>query len=306
MKNPGNPHESKLILGMLDAPLAEQGRAIASLGLGAFAVQFFRNPCEGGCQFCANPDMAASERTPWSEIEGHLTEGHGLDLLCLAGNEPLLHPDFERAARRAGEVGFGRIQLMTSGLSLAAPGAARRLREWGVTELAIPVYSTHAGVHDGVFGGPAHARLVRALDNAAEAGLRLHLHTLALRANLRELPDLAEWVKRRWGVPLTIAMTRAKPGVFEYERLAPTLDQIAARLTGESPLLLGFPSCVLERVGGRIAAPPETAEIVAFYFRLQTTVYARTCEPCSVKTSCPGVVNGYAEAYGEEGLTAVA
>ncbi len=295
--------EDAEVLRWLDRPFAEQARWTESLGLVRFCVQYLANPCEGRCFFCGNSRSPDSGRTPWAKIEEHLTAApRDADMLCLVGDEPLLHPDFPRAVSRAASAGFRRLQIMTSGLALERREVLEALRVFPSVELAVPIYSRRPQIHDRVFGAPAFERLVRSLDAAKAAGHRLLLHSLVLKQNLPVLAELCDWARQRWDAPVALAMPRGKPDLFDYAAAAPSFEETALRLGGRGCLLVGFPACVVESLGAAAGRPPDVAECTAIYFAAQTGFYPPCCGACVDREACPGVVRARAESYGEEGL----
>jgi molybdenum cofactor biosynthesis enzyme MoaA len=148
--------------------------------------------CHGRCFFCAHtgvtnppPEMI----TPWERILDFLGgyRGRGVGDLCLGGTEPSTHPRFRDTLALARKAGVERVQLMTSGVTLSQH--ARRWARWGVASVCVPLYGTTAHEHDGVVQVSGHhARVVAGLDAAREAGITVHVHTLAMR---RTLPGCA-------------------------------------------------------------------------------------------------------------------
>ena len=93
-----------------------------------------------------------------------------VDRLLVGGNEPTLHPDFDRSMALAHELGFRRIELMTSGLQLARPERLAAWVGWGLDAVAVPIYAGRAGPHDAVCGTVCFDKLVDGLDAAHAAG----------------------------------------------------------------------------------------------------------------------------------------
>ena len=277
--------ESPEVRAFMVASLAEQAARLAAWGHPQTGALILVNGCESRCFFCINPGVQAPTGiTAWPAIEAHLAANRSLGLrrLLLGGNEPTVHPRFDDALALAQQVGFARIELMTSGMQLAA-----RLPQWmarGVDAIAAPIYAETAAVHDRICGSVSHARLLAGLDAAAAAGLTVHLHTLALQQTLAHLPALARFVRQRWGATLTVAPPRAKPSVFAYRDASVGYDALVAALDGAPAALLGFPLCVDP------ARPRGGAAITGVYFRTQRTGFTDVCTACTARPRCPGVV----------------
>lgn len=291
-------HEDAAVHELLAASPARQAALLRAWGLPSGAILLLVNACESRCFFCAGPgtsDLPAGAATPRDRIETFFAElPPERPRLVIGGNDPWLHPDLEWAVERAAEVGFREVQLMTSGLSLEE-GRLRRLRALGLRELVIPIYAASAALHDEIVGRPAFDRLVAGLDRAVGLGLRVHLHTLALRRNQGELAALARLCQERWSSRLAVAPLREKER-FAYEREAIPLDELAA-LLGPLPVArLGLPACVAPHL------PRAEALAIELYFRTQRRGYAEGCSACADRPSCLGVVEAALRTWGERGL----
>jgi radical SAM protein with 4Fe4S-binding SPASM domain len=137
----------------------------------------------------------------------HIVDGlPGLERLTLQGlGEPLLAPRLTDmvayAAGRGIAVGFNtNAQLLT-------PERSRQLVEAGVAWLHVSVDGATAGTYEGIRSGARFDRLeqhVPALTAAArrrsDGGPDICLVFVAMRRNIRELPDVVR-LASRWGVP---------------------------------------------------------------------------------------------------------
>ncbi len=298
-------HEDAAVRDVLTASIDAQHAALRAWGLPPVRLLVLYNACAHRCFFCASAgtsDRDADDRTPWDRIAAHLAPARPEEQgrLVVAGNEPLLHPDFERLMDRAHAAGFTSIELMTSGADLADRD---RLQSWvdrGLSAVAVPIYAVTPALHDDVVGGAAHARLLAGLDAARDAGVALHLHTLGLRRTVHELPALARLTATRWGSPLGLALVRDKEGQFDFAKEALSVPQLGRVLGGwpaTAPVrLIGFPGCVAPHL------QRDAATAIAVYFRTQRTGYAAVCRGCAARRACPGVVQAQLARTGSQGL----
>lgn len=295
-------HEDARVHSFMAATPAEQAAELRALGLPAAVALVLVNACENRCFFCASPGtigVPASAATPWERIRAHLeARPEGVTLLLVGGNEPTVHPDFDRTMALAREVGFERIELMTSGLHLEEPA---RLDAWvaaGLARVAVPVYAPTAALHDAICGTTCFERIVRGLDAAHRAGVAIDLHTLLIRRNASVLPDLARMARDRWGAVLALAPLRDKHELFRFADEALSADEARAVLDAIDADVsrLGLSVCVAP---GRPRAPSLVMEM---YFRTQRRRFASACEGCLDRDACPGVVDGQLDAFGERGL----
>lgn len=293
-------HEDRAMHRFMSAPLADQAAQLREWGEEPAGLLILMSACEGQCFFCAQPvvtDPPPSMITRWAAVDKKLQDNLrlGLRSLMVGGTEPPTHPAFERTLQVAQQSGFESVQLMTSGLQLASKGA--QWRDLGVQSVCTPLYSAEASVHDGIVGVPGHwAQVVAGLDAASGLGMTVYVHTLAMRRTLSTVPDLAQWVRDRWGRALALAPMRPKADLFPYEEEAPLLDAVRDACS-PNVSLVGFPRCV--------DVPGEAALLTRLYFRSQARAYAEPCHGCTVRQQCGGVVVGHLETFGASGLQPV-
>jgi MoaA/NifB/PqqE/SkfB family radical SAM enzyme len=283
-------HEERRVLELITAPLGAQLRTLAEWGLPRAGLLLLMNACENRCFFCANEGVLSpppSAITQWSAVRPWLEQNRveRAETLCVVGTEPALHADFDRALSLAQDVGFRELEVMTSGLQLAVPGAAARWAERGVRRVCVPLYASEPALHDAVVGRPAaFERTLRGLEGAARVGIEVRVHTLALRRTEAALPALARFVRDTFSTRLSIAPVRPKEAVFDYPREAEAFDAFERALAPiEDVGLVGFPLCVAPD------RPRDAALTMQLYFRGQATSFAPECAKCSVQSTCPGI-----------------
>ena len=300
----GQHHEDDAVARLMAAPLTEQAATMMAWGLDPAGLLILMSPCEGRCFFCAQPAVThppRSDWTEWSRVEALLSENQtaGLRRLCIGGTEPTTHPDFAHALQLARSQGFESIELMTSGLALATPGVAEQWRQAGIETIAVPIYSAEAEVHDQVVGVQCHDRLLAGLDAAVAAGIRVHIHTLALRRTLPGLEALFILCRERLGATLSLAPARPKDGVWDFSTEAAGLDEVAAAM---APLpigavhLTGWPDCLAPD------HPRLAAQVIDVYFRGQARGFGDDCADCIARPDCPGLVKALLSRDGTAGL----
>jgi hypothetical protein len=160
----------------------------------------------------------------------------------------------------------------------------------------VPLYGVTAGEHDAIAGAPVFDRIAAGLDEARARGVRIRIHTLALRRTLPGLADLAGFVRERWRSRLAVGLLREKPG-FDWGSEAPTFGEIRRALPTEVSLLVA-PPCL--RVGdgdGPIPTDPIPEEppalLAHLYFLTQARRFAPVCAACPARRGCPGIVDRY-------------
>jgi pyruvate-formate lyase-activating enzyme len=295
-------HEDEAMAEVMTAPLSRQLERFEAWGLPRAGLLILMSACQGRCFFCASPPVTAPGPeivTQWQRVASWLEQNraHGVEQLCLGGTEPPTHEHFSATLELAQQVGFRSIQLMTSGLSLDSLELARSWYSAGIRSVCVPLYAADAEVHDAVVGVPGHfERATRGLDNARAAGIEPLVHTLALRRNLAELHRLAALTQARWSSRLTIAPLRAKDEVFDFNGECVSYAQLERAIETADVSLIGFPLCVATET------PRQAALLIELYFRAQKLVYAASCDGCSLRPKCPGLVAAQHARYGSDGL----
>lgn len=294
--------EDAEVRAFLVADVASQARQMAAWGVAPAVLLILTNACENRCFFCANAGTTAvpPERfTRWEDIAARLrARPEGVTRLFIGGNEPMLHPRFGDALVLAKASGFTSIELMTSGMQLADASARAAVLDAGLADVAVPIYAAEAGLHDAICQTACWDRLAEGLDAVRAAGVRVWVHTLALRRNRDALAPLADLVRDRWGGALAIAPVREKAGLFGWREEALSLSEMGMLCQGLPPdvTLVGWPSC-LDR--GR---PRGSASVMDLYFRTQLRTFAPACDGCLDRPTCPGVVDAQLRQFGAAGL----
>jgi hypothetical protein len=191
--------------------------------------------------------------------------------------EPTTHPDFPELVRRAGALGYPRIGVATSGLSLADSSYLDRLLAHGLSWVMITVVSHREPVSDLLLGrSGATALKWRALRNCAEQGLELRPRVMFLRPTLGEVVDTTEAL---CSLPTLRSDERARSqiGGFlpslcgqeswltsllwpRYGEVAWAMEQLRARWSGFRLFADDLPLCVrnaldVEEIGGLHGQP---------------------------------------------------
>lgn len=147
----------------------------------ASAALMTTNRCNMGCPVCFTrdkkeglhePDLAECER-----LMRLYRETAGEDAAIeFCGGEPTVREDIFELAALARELGFGLIQLNTNGVKLAeSRGFCEKLRESGVTTAYLGFDALTEQPYYAKYGKPMLETKLRAVENAAAAGLAIVL-----------------------------------------------------------------------------------------------------------------------------------
>jgi pyruvate-formate lyase-activating enzyme len=296
-------HEDPQVIRLMAAVPSEQAETLSGWGMPDTGLLILMSSCDGRCFFCAHEEvmnMPASMVTPWPRITRWMDDAGtaGTRRMLLGGTEPTSHPQFAASLVAAQAAGVTEVSLMTSGVRLAGEGVAEQWSAWGIREVCVPLYAAEPGPHDDVVRFPGHwDAVVTGLRNARAAGMRVQVHTLAIRRTLDHLPALAAFTRTQLGARLVVSPVREKDHVFRYADEALPHAVIAEAVAGLDVSLAGFPACVAPDT------PRWAPDVISLYFRGQRTAFASVCEGCTARPGCTGVVEAQLRTYGLDELS---
>lgn len=169
----------------------------------ASAALMTTNRCNMGCPVCFTrdkkeglhePDLAECER-----LMRHYRDTAGEDAAIeFCGGEPTVREDIMELASLARDLGFGLIQLNTNGVKLAeSEYFCRRLRESGITTAYLGFDALHEKPYFAKYGKPMLQTKLRAVENAAAAGLAIVLVCCVIPGeNDGDLGGIVEYAKQ--------------------------------------------------------------------------------------------------------------
>ena len=165
----------------VERALAGASFADAAASLPATAALMTTSRCNMGCPVCFTRDKKEGLHEPdLAECERLLRlyrETSGEDAAIeFCGGEPTVREDIFELAALARELGFGLIQLNTNGVKLAeSRGFCEKLRESGVTTAYLGFDALTEQPYYAKYGKPMLETKLRAVENAAAAGLAIVL-----------------------------------------------------------------------------------------------------------------------------------
>lgn len=173
--------------------------------------------CDLACKHCR-----ASARPDRDPAELSLAEGRALlrqvkdfgdPLLVFTGGDPLKRPDLFELLRESVSLGL-RTTVTPSATPLLTAEAVTRIRDCGVSRMAVSLDGADAAAHDNFrqVQGSFH-RTLAALRQAARIGLETQINTTVTRHNVGTLRRIAELVgaekARLWSVFFLVVTGRA-------------------------------------------------------------------------------------------------
>jgi AdoMet-dependent heme synthase len=151
--------------------------------------------CDLQCRHCrasARPDRDARELTT-EEADDLLLQAAdmGVPIFVLSGGDPLRRPDLEHLIRRGADLGL-RMATIPAATPLLTESAVKRLKDSGLSQLAMSLDFPTAKLHDTFRGAPgAFDRTMQAIEWAHAQDLPLQINTTVCG---RSAPHLEEMV----------------------------------------------------------------------------------------------------------------
>jgi cyclic pyranopterin phosphate synthase len=247
--------------------------------------------CDFRCVYCMSESMTFLQRRDVLTLEeidrlGSAFIAKGVRKLRLTGGEPLVRRNImwliERLARHLG-TGLDELTLTTNGSQLDQH--AGDLAACGVKRINISLDTLDPGKFRDITRRGDLARVLRGIDAADRAGLKVKINTVALREiNEDEIEEMIRWAHGR-GFDLTLIETMPM-GEIEADRTAQylPLSLVRARLAQHFTL-----EDLPYRSGGpaRYASVRETGGRLGFI----TPMTHNFCESCNrVRVTCTGTL----------------
>jgi len=232
--------------------------------------------CNERCEHCylEHDDKGEMTTAEIFDILGQLADA-GVFFLVISGGEPLLRRDFFPILERARSLLFN-VKLKTNAV-LIRENEARRLRELGVEQIQISVYSHRPEVHDGITKLPGSLKkTLGAIEFLRSQGLKVTIANVLMRQNLLDTAA-TQRLAAELGVGYTLDPTITPMMNGDMSILDMRAPRDAIRKAFRDPALVGNVE--------EFCAPPALADAVAL-----------DAIPCSAgHTAC--YISPYADVY---------
>jgi MoaA/NifB/PqqE/SkfB family radical SAM enzyme len=128
----------------------------------------------------------------WEKILDELKSA-GTLYLILMGGEAMLNPLFWDIVEQAQKRHF-HISMITNGLKIPTNETAQRLKNLGVKNMTISLYSIYPEVHDAMTQVKgSHEKTLNAIKFSREAGIKVGINCLLTKNNIDDYMKLALW-----------------------------------------------------------------------------------------------------------------
>ena len=164
--------------------MAEVNAKALALGVPISAHVDITYRCNERCEHCylEHDDKGEMTAAEVFDILGQLADA-GVFFLVISGGEPMLRRNFFPILERARSLLFN-VKLKTNAVLIRQTEAAR-IRDLGVEQVQISVYSHRAEVHDGITKLPGSLKkTLRAIEFLKSQGLKVTIANVLMRQNL--------------------------------------------------------------------------------------------------------------------------
>ncbi|RMD64415.1 MAG: radical SAM protein, partial [Planctomycetota bacterium] len=174
---------------------------ILGAGLGMLFIEV-TDRCNERCVHCyAEAAPERMNRLSLSDIEAVLRAARKLGdpAVQFTGGDPLIHPDIVEAVALARELDFDPVEIYTNGLALNK-ALLQRLMPYR-PRFAFSVYSHDPATHDAITRVPgSHARTIRAIRHARDAGLSVRAGIIVMRENRGHEAETVRFLRQECGL----------------------------------------------------------------------------------------------------------
>jgi len=270
-----------------DAPLIDPfGRHVSYLRVSV------TDRCDFRCVYCMSEDMTFLPKRDVLSLEEldrmcSAFIARGVDKLRLTGGEPLVRRDilwlFQRLSRHLDSGALQELTLTSNGTQM--PKYARDLYACGVRRVNISLDSLDAQKFQAITRWGKLDQVLRGIDAAQEAGLKVKLNMVALKdLNGEEIPGMIRWAHGR-GMDLTLIETMPL-GDIDGDRTDQYLPLSKVKTDLEKQFTL---EPLAHRTGGpaRYMRVKETGGMLGMI----TPLTHNFCESCNrVRLTCTGTL----------------
>jgi AdoMet-dependent heme synthase len=186
--------------------LAEMNQKALELGIPISVHLDITYRCNERCVHCYldHDDRGEMTTTEIKDLLGQMADA-GVFLLTLSGGEVLMRRDFFEIVEDARRLLFN-VKMKTNGVMICEK-EARRIRELGVEQVQISVYSHRPEVHDGITKLPGSLkRTIHAIRFLKSQGLKVTMANVLMTANMFDNAGVIALAKEL-GVPYTLDPT---------------------------------------------------------------------------------------------------
>jgi len=284
---------------------------------GAIELRINRD-CNEECLFCNTPPdfdrIINGEAAVLRALEYYHARGY--TEVALTGREPTLDPKLSKYIRQAKEIGYDLIGVQTNATTMSNRALLEEYVQAGLTSVQVSLHTFNHDTFEALIG--KRNLLDRALEGMDNIMSFPDLHCCVLfvitRRNIDEMPEFIEGLCDRYkdGIDLAIFSPMAPIGWgAKRTDLIPRISEMKSQIGASFQIARarGLKTWIPARCGIPFCGTPESFwesnELSTFpggFATEQNKSKPPICSECRFRNSCPGVWDGYIDAYGDEDI----
>ncbi|MGA2143249.1 MAG: radical SAM protein [Brevinematales bacterium] len=153
--------------------------------------------CNIKCKFCYYYSVTDEDNLSYEEIITTLKKykKEGIDSIDITGGEPTIHKDIVRIVKKASEMGFKEISMITNGIAVKTENYLDKLIEAGVNTWVLSIHGHNAEIHDSLTGHKGSFNdMLKTVDNLNKRSITYSVNFVVNRQNFEYLPEFARFI----------------------------------------------------------------------------------------------------------------
>ena len=279
--------------------------------------------CNEHCSFCHTLEVRHIQGST-EEVDRKIRRAAALghEMVVLSGGEPTVRPELVHWASLTASLGLD-FGLVTNGQMLAYPEVVEKLIERRLRYVYLSLHGGKRKIHNLMVRSDAFDAAYKAVQNLSGRGLDFSVNCVITRHNVEHLKGLVDALLPYPDVEVKFSMVEPKGGGDKlFAHLMPRVDLVATRVMeainyGDAKVAESgaagptfshgaIPLCLMPGYEDRFddlkthayRTMIEVGEPDFFPVDDLNKQHPESCEGCALKGPCPGLYNGYAEAYG--------
>ncbi|MFA6383330.1 MAG: radical SAM protein [Parcubacteria group bacterium] len=148
--------------------------------------------CNNDCLFCLDQEAHNGKLVPITEVVRVLKQGgkEGAARAIISGGEPTLHPQVFEIIRKARQLGYKHVQMISNGRMLAYENFVQKLKEAGLDEVTLSLHSHKKNDFEKMSGVKgSYLQAMRGLKNALDNNFIVSVDIVINKINYKTLKE---------------------------------------------------------------------------------------------------------------------
>jgi len=192
--------------------------------------------CNQSCKFCYYYTQVKEDNYSFEEITYELIKykKNGIESIDITGGEPTIHKDIIKILKKAVELGFTNISMISNGIALKNEMFTTQLIESGVDSFVLSIHGYNSEIHDSLTGRKgAFQDVLKSIEIIKKRNHTYSINHVINKSNYKTLPKFANLVRKIKGKntavtflvmnPINDASINYNDYVVKYTEISPYL-----------------------------------------------------------------------------------